>query len=286
MGKLILCSGNRTDRPYVFASTGTRIYSIEELCYYIGENIYLLDEEMFSDSLIDWIDRELGLGEPADKLRQTKIGKSDLKTKVTIVLCSADYFTEKEVKDILYSIDKISLMNPIKRNCLKAINYLKKHQYIEANAEYVRILNSKDAINMTPEDYGDILHNMAVASIYTSGLTEATELFRQSYERNHKELTLKQYLSAILMSGDQELYDEKVIEYQVDPALYQDTLNEMDNLLTEAKNSANMEQIQQLKQDRTQGKQTEFIQKTEELLYTWISRYKRGINDEYQETVL
>lgn len=281
MGKLILCSGNRTDRPYVITSTGTRIYSIEELCYYIGDNIYLIDGEMFSDLLIDWIDTELRLSDTAEKLRRVYRGKGDLKTMVTIVLCSADYFTEKEIKDILYNIDKMDKMNPIKRKCLKAMNFLKKNQFTEAITEYERVLSSKDAVNITPEDYGDILHNMAVASAFTSGLKEAIELFRQSYERNHREETISQYLLAILISGNVELYEEKVKEYQVNDSLYQELLEQLDRLYKEANDSAPMKEIQQLKQLKVQGRQTEFIQMSEALLNRWISQYRRGIRNEF-----
>lgn len=281
MGKLILCSGNRTDRPYVITATGTRIYSIEELCYYIGENIYLLDKEMFSDSLIDWIDMELGLGDTAEKLRRVYRGKSDLKTMVTIVLCSADYFTEKEIKDILYNIDKMDMMKPIKRKCLKAMYFLKKNQYTEAMAEYERVLSSKDAVSITPEDYGDILHNMAVASAFTSGLKETIELFRQSYERNQREETLRQYLLAILISGNMELYEEKVREYQVNTNLYQELIDQLDRLRIDANDSAQMKVIQQLKLYKMQGRQTEYIQQSEALLNRWISQYRRGIRHEY-----
>ena len=67
MGKLILCRGKRTERPYVLQGTGYRIYSIEELCHYIYNNIYSIDETLFTDSLIDWIGTELCLPERAEK---------------------------------------------------------------------------------------------------------------------------------------------------------------------------------------------------------------------------
>ena len=46
MGKLILCSGKSTNRPYVLSIIGYRAYSIEELCYYIYNNIYSIDESL------------------------------------------------------------------------------------------------------------------------------------------------------------------------------------------------------------------------------------------------
>ena len=124
MGKLILCSGERTKRPYGFTSTGIRIYSIEELCYYLYHHVYMIDEDMFSDDLLDWIEMELKLTERARMLKNLKKQKSDLKTMVTVVLCSADYYTEHEIKVMLKLLDDMIGMPSIKRSCIKANNYL------------------------------------------------------------------------------------------------------------------------------------------------------------------
>ena len=44
MGKIILCRGQRTDKPYVTPQTDIKLYSAEELCYYIYNNIYLIGQ--------------------------------------------------------------------------------------------------------------------------------------------------------------------------------------------------------------------------------------------------
>ena len=47
MGKLIQCSGCIAKEPYHFRLTKTNVYSIEEVCYYISHNIYMMQEEVF-----------------------------------------------------------------------------------------------------------------------------------------------------------------------------------------------------------------------------------------------
>ena len=42
MGKLILCSSVIAKNPYCFPMTKTKVYSIEEVCYYIRNNIYMI----------------------------------------------------------------------------------------------------------------------------------------------------------------------------------------------------------------------------------------------------
>ena len=44
MSGYILCQVKRAKNPYYISNISTNIYSIEELCYYLYHNIYLLDE--------------------------------------------------------------------------------------------------------------------------------------------------------------------------------------------------------------------------------------------------
>ncbi|MFR2513182.1 MAG: hypothetical protein ACLS9K_15865 [Lachnospira eligens] len=50
MGKIILCRGQRTDKPYVTPQTDIKLYSAEELCYYIYNNIYLIGQDLIDDN--------------------------------------------------------------------------------------------------------------------------------------------------------------------------------------------------------------------------------------------
>ena len=53
---------DKTGFPSVYIENiSTNIYSIEELCYYLYHNIYLLDETIINEHLCDWIKNELGL---------------------------------------------------------------------------------------------------------------------------------------------------------------------------------------------------------------------------------
>lgn len=47
--------------PYFIESISTNIFTIEELCFYLEKNIYLLDQTIINEKLLDWIRDELGL---------------------------------------------------------------------------------------------------------------------------------------------------------------------------------------------------------------------------------
>ncbi|MBR3771625.1 MAG: hypothetical protein IKL07_05095, partial [Clostridium sp.] len=56
MGKFILCSGTRAEEPLRIEMTDTVLYTIEELCYYFYQHIYLITEEFFNESVIEWLE--------------------------------------------------------------------------------------------------------------------------------------------------------------------------------------------------------------------------------------
>ncbi|HWT74393.1 MAG TPA: hypothetical protein VN258_06705 [Mobilitalea sp.] len=275
MGKLILSSGERTNRPYCFNSVGIRVYSIEELCYYLFHHVYMIEEDMLCEELFDWIEAELKLPDRANKLKQLKKQKADLKMIVTVILCSSDYFTEVEIKGMLKQLDAVIGMPQVKRSCLKANNCLKNGQHREAAAEYERIINSKEAVELTPEEYGDIYHNLAVAKAHMSGLRDASRLFYQAYERNHREESLKQYLYSLRLCNNDTEYSQKLEEYQVSEELKKSIADFLEQKEEEAGYSEQMKDIEYLKKTKAMGKMSEYYSKSEEIIDFWKSQIRK-----------
>lgn len=276
MGKLILCSGARTEIPYLLPQLGIHIYSMEELCYLLYQHVYMIDEEMFGDSLFDFIETELKLPERADKLRLLKNQNADLKTIVTVILCSTDYYTETEIKGLLKTLDEVIGMPLVKRSGIKAGNYLKEQKYSNAAKEYERIINSPEATQLTPEEYGDMFHNLAVARVHITGLKEAARLFYEAYERNHREESLIQYLTALLMNHNEEEYLNKAKEYQIGPELDYKIRNHLDSIGKEAYATERSERIQELVEIKTRGDQNEFYGRMEEIIAFWKNRVRQS----------
>ena len=55
------CQTKMAEVPYYIDNISMNIYSLEELCYYIYHNIFLLDETIINEGLCDWIRDELDL---------------------------------------------------------------------------------------------------------------------------------------------------------------------------------------------------------------------------------
>ena len=46
MSNVIVCEGTLAKTPYFVSEDGINLYSIEELCYYLMTNAYLLDDSV------------------------------------------------------------------------------------------------------------------------------------------------------------------------------------------------------------------------------------------------
>ena len=274
MGKLILCSGKRTDRPYVLPATGHRIYSIEELCYYIYNNIYSIDETLFCDSLVDWIGTELCLISRAEKLNMSLRQGADYKTLLAVVLCSSDYYSEQEIKNLLATVDDIRTMPPVKRWFIKANSFLQGKQYAEAVAQYDRILISEEAADLSLKEYGDILHNQAIAILQIYGLDRALDLFLQAYERNHREETFRQYLYTLWIAKGRDEFDEKASNYRISEEVREDIVLRMEQLSSDASLCKDMDKIHMLRNLEGSGNSKDVRDKCVQMIYGWIDEIR------------
>lgn len=270
MGKLILCSGKRTERPYVLPVSDYRIYSIEELCYYIYNNIYSIDESLFTASLVDWIGKELCLKDRAERLEQLMKQKADFKTLITVILCSADYYTEIEIKKLLATVDEIRTMPLARRRYLKANSFLKRKQYVEAAAEYDRLLISEEAAELDPKAYGDVLHNLAIARLHIYGPERALELFMKAYELNRRMESLRQYLCTLWLCDKKDLFYEKLQEYEVEKEFGEEIRLKMEQLCRDAKLCKEMNTIYNLKALYSANKTDILIDRCKQVIEGWI----------------
>lgn len=269
MSKLILCSGRRAESPYHFKLTGINIYSIEELCYYIYNNIYLITEELFSTELFDWLENEIDMTELAYKLRMLKRNNNSLKDIIVSIMCSCDYYDENEIKYLINIIDEIYNLTPIRRRKIKAVNYLKYGNYFEAVKEFHSILNSKEAKDFTREECGDIYHNLGIATIQLDGFLEASEYFMQAFLRNNNRNSLYYYLYCLKLNDKDELFQKEANHYEVTVDELKIIENNIKKYTYEANNSELARRLIKLLDVRKIGKTNSFYEGVDKMISQW-----------------
>ena len=275
MGKLIICNGKQAERPYYFKLTDTYVYSIEELCYYIYNNIEILQEDLFDHALVTWLQEELGLQERGDKLRFLLEGKAGLKDYVVCILCSADYYSEDEIKELIYIMDEFVSLSPFDKRKKKADNYVKYRRFTAAQTEYEGLLESPDAAGTDSAAYGSLMHNLAVAQINTMGLAEGAERFKEAYERSHSKESLRQYFYALILTGQDERLKQEIINYGASLDYLELLQNELKGLYEEAEASEGFQVVDNLKEQKENGRIVPFYDMAGDVINRWKQEFRK-----------
>ena len=112
MGRVILCETQPAATSYIFPNTKIEVFSYEELCYYIYNNIALIAEEYIATPMFNWIAEDLGLSDLAESLRQIKEKETtDLTDLLTAILTYKEYYTIPEVKEFILRMERMLVKN-------------------------------------------------------------------------------------------------------------------------------------------------------------------------------
>ncbi|MDD5937241.1 MAG: hypothetical protein PUC65_17020 [Clostridiales bacterium] len=274
MGKLILCTGKTAGKPYIFKATGTKIYTMEELCYYIYHNVETISEDLFRLELIDFIRNELGLTERADYLEDLVKKRVGIKDLVVSIFCSADYYDKNEINHLLTEIDVLYRMNPAQRKKRQADYCMRYGQWKEAMRQYRNILNGKEFMELTGEEYGDILHNIGVLEARNGAFLVASDKFREAYERNHREESLKQYLYALKASEHQENFEREVRMYVGTRELLASIEEELFRMQESSEYTSMNAEVKHLEELKEKGKMQEYYEQVDHLLKRIKDKYR------------
>ncbi len=230
----ILCKGELAKEPYIVPISEVPVYSLEELCYYIFNNIYSVTEDFFDGKLVSWLREQVHYPTLAKKMKVLIERRNDIKDLVVTLLCSCDYYKEEEIVKLVTVMEKISNLPLHEKRKIKADNYLHAGKYGKSLQEYKKLLHGDLVENFTTEEYGDLLHNQAIAQFHVSSFQEAAKGFKEAYARNQKEASLEQYLYALLMNGQEELFLKEAVSNNVS----KERIEQLNQAYTEAKAEA------------------------------------------------
>lgn len=278
MGKLIQCCGDVAVVPYHFRMTDTNVYSIEEVCYYIRHNIYMMQEEIFDREFVIWIRNELHMTETADKLENLILDQKNLKDIVVTVCCSCDYYEESEINELIRIMDEIDKMPMYARKKHKGDNYLACKSYEKAIEEYEKVFESDEILQEEAEAYGDIFHNMGVAYGNLAEFRKAADYFMKAYEKNGRDESLAQCLYATRLCKDVESFKKIINDLEVPVEKQQEWEQEFLRVMQECSESKASKQIERLRDVVKSGNVKEYYDKVHKYVLEWKNEYRKQIS--------
>lgn len=267
MGELILCNQMLAALPYYIDEAGFGIYSLEELSYYIENNLYLLESDFMNEDLCTWIDKELKLPKAATELREIYRRDGTLSEFVECLLKQSGYLSAAQIRQIVASLENMENKSEFERIKMKADRYVENERYINAIYEYRKLLNMKGESNEIL--IGNVWHNLGCAYAGLFLFREAAMCYKHAYELNENQESMRECLYAYRCMRDETGFREMATELGVE----EEELLDIRRTLNEA---SRMEDICQFEQRLEELFRAEKEQEVGEIVAAWKDTYRKN----------
>ena len=196
MGSLILCHNRKADHAYEITRIHRKVYTIEELCYYLCNNLYLIDYTIMNEQLCNWLAEELGLEQLAERLIDILARRGSIENFVLAILTESRIYAETEMIRIQNVLERLRNQKDIERQKYKGDNLLESGEMEEAIMVYRSILQGERDETVDKTFYGRIYAGMGAAYGRLFLYQEAANMYDRAYHICEDDVLLKPYLYA------------------------------------------------------------------------------------------
>ncbi len=277
MSKPILCIGSYAENPYHIEKIGRNVYCIEELCYCIVKNAFLLDEESFGSSLFDWIEEECSLVKLSDELRSMYAKKCSMASLAGTILDYVGYNTRKEVDKTEEILRGNAGMDVYQKKLARANFLLKNGRYAMAFREYEFLLANTPSIDRQLR--ARIEHNEGVMYARLFLFDKAAKMFIKAYEDGGDKESYYQYLAAVRM----DLSNKEYVSFIADNDEAYEASMEIEKRMKEAEDlyasSDENHKLGTLSVYKAEGKMHEYYDQVSEITDKMKQAYRELVKD-------
>ncbi len=237
MGGYYLCTAARAQRPYHVESIGIHLWSIEELCYYMKENVYLLDETILNEELAKWIGGELGLVH-LEKVLRSALESGTPADFVMPIFEECGYLRPEELDEFQEEFSQVLIEPQDARRKMKADYLVNYGLYVRAIEEYKGILRVRAPGRLGVQFYATVLENMAVAYAHLFRFEEAADCLWESYSALRSRKVYDNYLRILPLFLSEARYHERLEKIRADRDHAADMRRETEAIFREAQSGA------------------------------------------------
>lgn len=245
MGQLIMCVGRKAEVPYYLESSAINIYSLEEMSYYLIHRTEYVDGEFMCKEFCDWVHRETGAEDVAAKLAECLKEQGTLHEFARVLLTETGYGSGEEIAGTEELLAQFETRDELEQHKIRADRLLQRDRFTAAMEEYSWILQNKR--EDTPEIFlGNVYHNLGSACGGSFLYDQAAEYFRQAYERNHDEESLKEEFLCLLLCRQEEKLAKRASECQIGEEILKGIRSELENVWQRTGVSPEIQQIEKM----------------------------------------
>lgn len=280
MSQLYLSMGSLSKTPYYLSGLGLNIYSMDELCFYLVKDSYILDNDLLDSKLCDYIEDQLNLKNIADIMRELIGRNAPLGELVTTLLETTGYCDDEEIKRIRQIlVDNASLSFASKRK-KRGDNLVEAGKYTRAIEEYQYVL-SNVKIEDEPELCSAIYHNIGSAYAQMFLMDKAIEYYKKAYDVNHDKESLTLYLAAKRMKMRGDEFERMVVRCGYDDKTIIEAQQRLHSAEIESEDSEYAEDLKRIVELKSKGKIAAASKESEIVLDKWKQDYRRSMDAGY-----
>ena len=278
--RISICVGKYAAVPYCVPGLELSVYCIEELCYCIRENAFLIDASLMNDDLVNWIDKDCGLTDLAKELYPMVHKKGSLSSFVTMILEFTGLYDGTVTGEVEQTLKKGAGLSGIEKRKSQIDYLVKKKKYGAAIRGYEELLSQWQE---TLKEGGElpagkvrsgILHNKGVPFAVLMLYAQAAECFLEAYGIEKDSRMYEDYLAAKRM----ELAEEAYIAFAAEnPQGYEAALK-LEQKMEELKKNWRLQpeflRLQERKGFREDGEMQKYCEDNEQIAQALKSSYR------------
>lgn len=206
MGRVYLCLGKNAEVPYYFERARAHVWNIEELCYFVRENAWLLEPAVLGRELVVWVAEQCNLADLAKTLMTAIQSANPVSEFVRALFVYTGYCSVEEVAQVEKILHLNESTSALERARGRGDYFLESGKYVLALAEYEELL--KGLKGMDPSFLGKVYHNCGVAQAKLFLFEKAAASFEQAWKLTRSKICARQYLAAKRFQlGEKEYVD-------------------------------------------------------------------------------
>lgn len=175
-----------TLRPFMAEPSERRIYSVEELGFFIYHSMYLIDKDFVNTDLLTFL-QAIGQERLADRLSALKESSGLLSESLTEILRACGLYSADEIRHLSSLFDTLKAASPHERLAMVAENYIANDCLKSAGENLRKILDDRQDPALADSFYGRVWHDLGVVLSRSFLYARAARCFEKAYALNHNE---------------------------------------------------------------------------------------------------
>lgn len=277
MSGIIICKTKTADNPYTFLNTKMCVYSYEELCYYIFNNMVLVGKDDLTDRLTAWLRDELEMDDLADKVDVLNQKNAYIQDIMVEILTFGEFYGTDDIKAFLGECKRIRTLKPYELDKKRADSYMMYKHYIKADAIYDEIIEYKESHDEFDEFLGNIYHNKGVALAGNLQLEEAKECFIRAFSLNKNNESLIEYFCVMAVTVDTATLQREIRKRGMPVGFLDDLMNEVADSKEDVHEMSIYNKVQKAVFNRMHGDIEDYDRRMNSLLSTLKDEFRNQI---------